>query len=136
MSAALAVQIAIRARLVGASALTALVPSANILDRHERPAPDPAIILGQSQTVDEGDIARTVVRIWHTIHVWKREPSLEGCNAICGEIRRALMPARLLLSAPFHCADSYVADFRTFSDPDGVTSHGVVTVNALVQEVS
>jgi hypothetical protein len=133
----LAAQKALRARLVATGAVTALVPAANILDRNQRPAPSPAIILGESQVVDEGDsLDRSRGRVYHTLHVWKREPSLEGVKAICGAIRAAVRSGRLILDAGYHCADAKVSGIRTLRDPDGETSHGVVTVEMLVAEVA
>ena len=86
-----AVQVAIRNRLVATAAVTALVPAASILDVNQRPSPSPSIILGESQAVDEGtSLRRAHVRVYHTIHVWKREPSLEGVKVICGAIRKAI----------------------------------------------
>lgn len=137
MSAALALQKAIRARLVGASAVVALVPAGSILDRNQRPAPSPSIILGEAQQVDEGTaLDRNRVRIFHTVHVWKQEASLAGVTRITGEIRKAMAGARLTLDAGFHCADHRIADIRVMRDPDGETSHGVVTVEALIVEVA
>lgn len=133
MSADLAVQKAIRDRLVIYPAVTALVPAASILDRNERPAPDPSIILGESQAVDEGDTyADDHTRIYHTLHLWKREPSLEGVKAIAAAIRGAVMSGRFDLPAPYHVAFQKVASARFLRDPDGATSHGVVTVEVLV----
>lgn len=134
---ALAVQKAVRTRLVSTSAVTALVPATSILDRNERPAPDPSIIIGEIQMVDPGiTIARDVVRIISTLHVWKREPSLAGVTAICAAIRKAINSRRLDLEAGFFCGDARFQMFRTLRDPDGVTSHGVVTVEILVKEMA
>lgn len=136
MSAELAVQIAIRARLSGAAEVIALVPVDAILDVNKRPAPTPSIILGESQSIDEGDsIARTRERVFHTIHVWKREPSLEGVKVICAAVRRALRLGRLDLGPGYHAADVKVTSTRQMRDPDGETSHGVVVVEVLAQEV-
>ncbi|WP_323009833.1 DUF3168 domain-containing protein [Paracoccus sp. (in: a-proteobacteria)] len=132
-----AVQVAIRARLVATPAVVTLVPAASILDRNQRPVPSPSIVLGESQAVDEGDsIARNRARVYHTLHVWKREPSLEGVKVICAAIRRAIHAGRLDLGAGFHCADVRVSSMRQMRDPDGETSHGVVTVEALVEELA
>lgn len=137
MSADLAVQKALRARLVATSAVTALVPAASILDVNQRPAPDPSIILGETQAVDEGtSLQRNHIRIYHTVHVWKREPSLAGVKAICGAIRAAVHAGRLALDPGFHCADAFVSSMRYLRDPDGERSHGVVTVEVLVAEVA
>lgn len=136
MSVDLAVQKAIRARLLATSAVTDLVPAVSILDRNRAPAPSPSIILGEVQIMDEGDsIKRTRSRVYHTIHVWKVEPSREGVKLINAAIKAAIHAGRLDLGPGLHCADWRVASMRALSDPDGETSHGIVTVNLLVQEV-
>lgn len=135
MVADLAVQKALRARLVASEGVTSLVPAANILDRNHRPAPDPSIILGEAQVVDAGTIQRNRVLIYHTVHVWKKEASLEGVKAICWAVRQALRTPRLDLGQDYHAADVFVSNIRTLRDPDGATSHGVITVEILVQEM-
>tara|TARA_R110002020_G_scaffold5179_4_gene21921 strand:- start:7957 stop:8370 length:414 start_codon:yes stop_codon:yes gene_type:complete len=135
MSADLAFQKAIRARLVEAAGVIALVPAGSILDRNARPAPDPSIIIGEDQTVDEERISRNVLRIYSTLHVWKKEPSLVGVKAIAGAIRVAIHESRLSLDSGFECGDCLVSSVRYMRDPDGETSHGVVTVEALISEV-
>jgi hypothetical protein len=136
MSASLSVQRAIRTRLVATPAVVALVPATSILDRHERPAPDPAIIIGEGQEVDEGtSLGRAHVRVFHDLHVWKREVSLEGVKTICGAIRTALHASRLALGDGLHCADWKVQAIRYLRDPGGDLSHGVVTVEVLVSGV-
>jgi hypothetical protein len=135
--ASISVQKALRARLIATAAVTDLVPATSILDRNQRPAPDPSIILGEDQVVDSGiSIQRNFVRVYSTIHIWKKEPSLAGVKAIVGAIRRALgRVARLDLADPdFVCSDILIEQARFLRDPDGETSHGVLTLNALVQE--
>ncbi|MBV2144408.1 DUF3168 domain-containing protein [Falsochrobactrum sp. TDYN1] len=136
MSFELALQKAIRARLTATQEVTALVPAANIIDRNARPNPDPSIILGEDQGVDAEFIQRNVVRVFHTIHVWKKEENLVGVKAIAGAIRNAISQSRFGPAGGFHFADCYVSQMRFLRDPDGETSHGVVTVQALVQEVA
>ena len=134
---ALAVQKAIRARLTGVAAVTALVSAASILDRNERPAPDPSIILGEDQVVDHGtSIARDTARVHSTIHIWKTEPSLVGVKTIAGAIWKALKGSPLILDAGLECGDCRVVDTRFLRDPDGETSHGIVRVETLVREVA
>ncbi|MGA0617410.1 DUF3168 domain-containing protein [Paracoccus sp. KR1-242] len=134
MNIDLEVQKAIRARLT-TSAVG--VPPAQILDTNQ-PAPVlPAIVLGDSQAVDEGtSLRRTHTRVYHTLHVWKKEPSLEGVKTIGGAIRTAIHSARLTLAPGLHCADACVSSMRFLRDPDGEHSHGVVVVEVLVSEVA
>jgi len=134
---ALAVQKAIGDRLAAATVVTALVPAANIIDRNERPAPSPSIIIGESQVVDPGImIDRSMVRVHSTIHVWKIEQGLTGSKIIAGAVWRALKSPPLAFDAGLECVDCRVSDTRFLRDPDGVTSHGVVTVETTVREVS
>lgn len=129
-----ALQTAIRARLVNSTEIVQLVPAASILDRNARPNPDPAIIIGEGLSVDDGDsIARNRVRVVMDLHVWKKEPSTAGVKAIAGAIRTALRD-RLVLAAGFHCGDCHVIRNRFLRDPDGETSHAVVTVESIVTE--
>lgn len=133
MSASLAVQTAIRARLVATSAVTALVPSAAIDDANSPPARDVSIVLGEDQEVDEGQsIARDVLRVYSTLHIWKKEPGLAGAKAIAGAIRDSIDEGRLTITG-WHCSDCHVASTRFLRDPDGKTAHGIVTIETLVR---
>lgn len=136
MSAALVLQRALRARLIATPSVTGLVPAGSILDSHQRPAPDPSILLGEDQEVEDGGLERRRVRVFATLHLWRREPSLEGVKAIAGAVRAALQAGRLVLEPGWSCADCAVAGARFLRDPDGETSHGVVTVSALLEELA
>lgn len=135
--ASLAVQVALRARFVATPAVTALVPVLNIVDRNQRPALDPSIVLGEDQVVDQATtIMRDYVRVFSTIHIWKKELSLVGVKTISGALRRAIgRVQRLDLADPdFVCSDIRVESTRFIRDPDGETSHGILVLNALVQQ--
>lgn len=136
MSASLALQKAIRQRLVATSAVTQLVPAASILDTNQRPAPSPSIIIGEGQAVEGDRIDRRDQRVILDLHVWKKETGLAGVKAIAGAIRAAIRAARFDASDNIHFGDCYVSSARFLRDPDGETSHAVVTVEALVCEVT
>lgn len=136
MSAELALQKAIRNRLSSTGDVVALVPVASILDRNERPNPRPSIVIGEGQSVDDGEsIARTLTRVYMDLHIWVEEPSTEISKRIAGAIKAALK-VRPQIEDRYHCADCRVRGSRFLRDPDGKTSHAVVTVEALVQELS
>lgn len=140
-SPALALQKAIRLRLINTAAVTALVPAANILDRNERPARADGteamwIILGEDQEVDEDfTLKRDYIRVYSTLHIWKTEPSTAGVKAIAGAVRKAIGRVRRLdIGDPdFVCADCRVDGVRYLRDPGGEMSHAVLTINSLVQ---
>lgn len=135
MTPEIALQTALRRRLADTPAVTDLVSVEAILDRNQRPAPDPAIILGEGQTVDDGNsLSRRLSRVWIDLHVWKKEASTAGVKAIAGAIRATLRD-RIDLGAGFHAVDCAVSSARYLRDPDGETSHAIVTVAAIVQEL-
>lgn len=130
MSPALSLQQAMRAALIADAAMTALVPAANIYDRHARPEVFPCVILGEAMEVaDDMTLAREHFRLYPTVHVWTREPSLIAVKAISYQIRKTLIAAAH--AWPF--IDFRYESTRFLRDPDGVTSHGVVTFEALGQ---
>lgn len=132
-----AVQMALRERLVTTAAVTNLVPAESILDRNQRPVPDPSIIIGEDQVIDTGlTIARDYVRVFSTVHIWKKEVSLAGVKLIAGAIRRAIGRVRRLdlVDPDFVCSDCKIDSARFLRDPDGETSHGILVINSLVQQ--
>lgn len=134
MTPEMAMQKAIITVLAASSDLTAMVPSDNILDRNERPNPDPAIVVGEGQSISGDDIARKSLRVIFDVHVFKKEAGLGGVKTIAGMIR-GLLAGRPALDAGFQCGDCYVSQVRFLRDPDMQHSHAVVTVEALVMEV-
>jgi hypothetical protein len=132
--ASLAVQKAIRARLIASAEVLALVPADHILDRNQRPAPDPSIVLGEDQVINAGEsVARDVVRVHSTLHLWKKEPSLAGVKEIGGAVTRALTPRLQLADDGLELVDNLVESFRALRDPDGETSHGVLTMTSVLR---
>jgi len=128
------VQKAVHGRLIANAALTTMVPAANMVDDYGGvPTRFPCILVGEAQVVDEGhDIARTVNRVYLTLHLWTAEPRLTMVKKIAGALRAALGGPRLTLEGGYHLADLYIVDTRYIRDPSGANGHGVVTINALV----
>ncbi|WP_457796649.1 DUF3168 domain-containing protein [Methylocystis sp. S23] len=129
---ALALQSAMRAALINDPAMTALVPASNIYDRHARPEVFPCILMGEMQEVsDDLTLERNYFRLFPVFHVWTREPGLVAVKDIAWQLRKTLVgnPIVTLGLIDFRYSDS-----RFMRDPDGVTSHGVVSFEALVGE--
>lgn len=136
MSADLALQKALRARLIAATGVINLVPASSILDTNQRPAPMPSIILGEGQSLEGDRIDRRDQRVAMDVHVWKKEPGLAGVKAVSGAIRGALHSGKFAPLDGFHFADVRVSSARFLRDPDGETAHGVVTVEAIMHEAA
>lgn len=126
---------ALHGRLIGHSALTALVPEARILDTSGEPSAFPCIILGEAQVIDEGDIQRTLQRVYADWHIWTEEKHLNGVKKIAAQIQRSAASERFTFSdAGFECVDLRIEQTRFLRDPDGEHGHGIVTFNSLVRE--
>jgi hypothetical protein len=128
----LSLQSAMRAALVADPAMTALVPAAQIFDRHARPETFPCVVIGEVQEVaDDMTLDRHHFRLFPTIHVWTREPGLVAVKAIAWQIRKTLIASEAVRSS---LIDFRYNDTRVLRDPDGATGHGVVTFEALLGE--
>jgi hypothetical protein len=129
----IALQIAIRDRLVGTAALTALVPPAHIRDGGSRPERFPTIMLSNAQTVLEGTTSRTrSARVFFDIHVWTDEGGMLDARAIADEVRRALEEP---LEAPGYdlWGNFWVTGSRAVRDPKDY-GHVIVSVEAMMTE--
>lgn len=136
MSAELFLQKTLGAALVGSADLTALVSAANVLDRNERPNPRPSIVIGEGQAVDDGGIGRTRQRVSFDLHVWVEEPSTEVGKRVAGAIRAVVRDMPRAAGDGFQIADCRVSMTRFLRDPDGETSHSIVSIDALVVEIA
>lgn len=131
----LALQTAIRDRLITTPAVAALVPAAHIRDGRVAPEQMPAILFGTPQTVLAGRTgAWRQVWVYLDLHVWALESGTETVRQIGNEIDRALIvpldvPGFELIPGNFS-----VEGLRAFRDPDGKHGHGVMTVSALLGE--
>lgn len=134
MSAGLALQRAIRGRLVGSPAVVAVVDPVNIVDRHGAPMAFPSIILGEDQEVDaEITFARRHVRAFAILHVWDRASTFVTVKTIAGAIREAIHGVDLALDEG-RLLDLKHTGTRYLRDLDGKTAHAVVTLEALIEE--
>lgn len=135
MDPSLALQAAIRARLVASSALAALVPAANVRDANGIPAVFPCILIGEGQTLPGGDIARKRHDAVLDLHIWAAESGVVVSKQIAGAVRAALADARWHIPG-LQVADLHVRSSRFMRDPDGLHSHGVISLSAIVKETA
>ncbi|MHB2165727.1 DUF3168 domain-containing protein [Alsobacter sp. R-9] len=134
MNAMLALQGALRTRLIETEAVTELVEPNAIFDRHSRPERFPCVVIGEGQAiVENADFARRLVRVFFTVHVWSREVGTTHAKAITGAVASALKPEFDHVEG-HKVLDLVVASARFLRDPAGEHSHAVLTVEALVQE--
>jgi hypothetical protein len=130
----LAVQAAIRARLLASPELMAMVPAGNVLDVNARPEVMPAIIIGEGQSI----LRRFNATTFATLHVWFQEPGLreakEAVSAIVGAVRVDAQRDGVLRLPGFVVHDMQAERTQFMRDHHGPYSHAVVSVAAIVQE--
>ena len=68
-----------------------------------------------------------------TLHIWSRAVGKVECKRLTDLVRRSLHRAPLSL-IDNALVQIEVEFYRTMTDPDGFTSHGVVQVRALIEE--
>src|SRR5215211_2722683 len=114
----LALQKAIRSRLVTSPDVLALVPAGSILDTNGRPEVVPSILIGEGQTV----MRRFNSTSYATIHTWIAEPGLVQAKqlgiAIVGALTFDAEIERAVLRLDgFDCHDLAVTGLQYMRDP-------------------
>jgi len=125
----LALQTAIRARLLASTDIMALVEPANIRDGDTRPGAFPSIILGAAQVETAGHY-RTYrnVTVYLDLHIWAE--TLEATKALGALVSRALFGAPDVPG--FDLTDGLRTERSIYmTDPSGC-GHGIVSLRALM----
>jgi hypothetical protein len=128
----LALQKAIRARLIDTPAVADIVPADNIIDGTARPENFPCVIIGDGQTVLEGATGwHRSIRVYSDIHVWAKGSGLEAVKMSAGTVWAAISD-RLIVPG-FLIADGVkVTGTRYLRDPSGDVGHAIVSVEAVM----
>lgn len=121
-------QIAINTRL--RSQIAAV--SNRVYDEVPQKVAFPYIELGEFQTLDDGAQCHDGVAVFATLHVWSRGAGQPEAKTISGAVRGALHEADLDLGAAWQFLEIAHQDTRYLKDPDGRTSHAVLTFRALI----
>lgn len=122
-----ALQKALVARLAGQVAAV----NGRVHDRVPQQVAFPYIGIGAAQVVPDDaeciDGARTIF----TLHVWSRAVGAQETRQIANVMAQALTGWTPDLSADgFVFVDGRVSGTRSMDDPDGITTHGIVTFEA------
>lgn len=125
---ALALQGAIDLAL--AAAVTAV--SGRVFDRVPAEVVFPYIEIGEAQTLDDGAQCVDAVAIVQTVHVWSNAVGQGECRTIAGAVRGTLHEAELDLGPAWQFLEIAHQATQHLKDPDGATSHAVLTFRALV----
>ncbi|SFK04673.1 DUF3168 domain-containing protein [Bradyrhizobium sp. Gha] len=129
----LALQKAIRSRLIASPELLALVQADHVMDANGRPEIMPAVYIGEGQSI----FRRFDATSHATLHVWFQEPGLVQCkeavSAIVAALRIDAQADGVLPIDGFVVYDMQATQTRYLRDPNGSFSHGIVSVAAIVK---
>ncbi|AZO77486.1 MULTISPECIES: DUF3168 domain-containing protein [unclassified Bosea (in: a-proteobacteria)] len=103
-----------------------------VFDRVPADVAFPYIELGEFQTLDDGAQCHDGQEVFVTLHVWSRAVGQVEAKTIAGVVRGALHEAELSLGIAWQFLEIAHQDTRYLKDPDGLTSHAVLTFRALV----
>jgi hypothetical protein len=131
----IAFQTALRAALIAAPAVTALVPVAQIRAGSTRPAELPCIVLGSPQTQNLGRTSggSYLTRVVLDLHVWAIEDGADMARQIGGAVVLALWDAPHADEVGIDAFER--PSFTYLRDPDPALAycHGVGTVEGVIR---
>jgi hypothetical protein len=105
------------------------------VDANGRPETFPRIILGEDQELPTSDIVDRYTTLSATMHIWVRETGLMTTKIIARHMRRILAGQPPWTLNGYRCIDTRLQMVRYLRDPDGETSHGVITFQATIEEL-
>jgi hypothetical protein len=130
---AVQLQSAIVDRLRQTAAVTDLVTADDIFDRSQRPERDLCIVVGEDQIIDEPHtLADDSLRAYVTLHIWHKSQHTLMVKNVADAIRVAIR-APIAINAA-RIVRLKFQNARVLRDPGGNYIHGIVTLNALLQE--
>lgn len=129
----LELQGAIVSTLKNTAAVTALTAQ-RIYDKPPASPSFPYVTVGDDQTIgDHAECLEGSVEVNANIHVWSRALGKVEAKKIAGAIVTALNAVALTVTG-YRLVLIEHTSTRHLDDPDGITSHSVVTLRALIDE--
>lgn len=130
-SPSLAIQGAIVTQLRADVALDGLIAD-RVYDRIPAGAAFPYVTIGESQEIGNFADCYDGSETFQDVHVWSRSVGMPETKNIASAIRASLHEASLSLDG--HTLELIqFRDLRILRDPDGITTHGVLTFRILSQ---
>lgn len=106
------------------------VAGGRVYDEVPQAAAFPYVSIGEMQVVDDDAEMVGGAEVYATLHVWSRAPGKPEASALAAAVRAALHEQDLRL--PFwRLVEIRHQSTRIMADPDGKTTHGVLTFRAL-----
>lgn len=131
MEPTLAIQRAIRARLISDSAVTALVPVDRIFDGEWNTENLPCIIIGEGNVNYSDEYQSFHEDVFLDIHIWSDEEATEDCKLIAHAVRNALKETPW--TADGFTVHGITVKARFYRDKDSGAASSVLSADAVLQ---
>ncbi|MGV1918037.1 DUF3168 domain-containing protein [Rhizobium sp. 22-785-1] len=130
----LALQTAIRARLIGKQDVTDLVPADHIRAGSTRPDQTPCIIMSDGNTALHGHdySSQRTAWVYLDLHIWTLDAGQDAAKQIAGVVSAALDKRNLPIEGGY-CDHFKVTASRFPRDPKSEYGHGVLSIEALIR---
>ncbi|MGP4669354.1 DUF3168 domain-containing protein [Agrobacterium pusense] len=130
----LALQTAIRARLIGKHDVTDLVQADHIRVGSTRPDKTPCIIMSDGNTALHGHdySSQRTAWVYLDLHIWTLDAGQDAAKEIAGVVTAALDKRNLAIDGGY-CDHFKVTASRFPRDPNPAYGHGVLSVEALIR---
>lgn len=130
----LALQAAIRNRLIGKSEVLDLVTADHIRAGSSRPDDMPCIIIADGTTTlhGHGYTSQHAAWVYLDIHVWTLDAEPDAAKEIAGTVVAALSKYNLTIDGGY-CDHFEVTTTRHHRDPNPAYGHSTVSVEALIR---
>ena len=128
-------QTAVRATLIGAPEVTALVPADHIRAGSTRPDKLPTIILANTQLVHLGWASggAFLSRVYIDLHIWALEDGAEMARQIGAAVSVALWDAPACATVGIDAYERPGFAYMRDPDPERAYCHGVGTVEGVIR---
>jgi hypothetical protein len=132
----LALQTAIRTRLLNKPEVTALVPADYIRAGSTRPDKTACITMSDGNTTLHGNdyTSQSAAWVYLDLHIWTLNAGQDAAKEITGTVAAALSKYNLPIDGGY-CDHFEVTGTRFPRDPDPAYGHGVLSVEALIRWV-
>lgn len=133
----LALQTAIRTRLINKPEVVALVPADRIRAGSTRPDKTPCITMSDGNTTLHGNDYRAQSAAWVylDLHVWTLDAGQDAAKEIAGTAAAALSKYNLPIDGGY-CDHFQLMAIRHVRDPNPAYGHAVLSVEALIRWIA
>jgi len=108
--------------------------ASRVYDRAPQDVVFPFLQIGDIQTISDGADCLDATEVYVTLHVWSRAIGQVEARTLAAAARTALHEWLPTLTG-YRCVEHVHQGTITLDDPDGITSHGVLTFRALIDPV-